>query len=245
MRVGIGGRKIQSIEEYLEMIHNGHSDLRSDLICRYKPFILRAVNHICKRPIGWDDDEASIGLIAFNEAIDRYRPDMGKSFDNFAYMVIRTRLIDEFRRAGKIERAETEWHYGDERLSIAETAGSLEAYTQQEVSMTLAEELQCYDQRLQQFGIRLEELEKVTPKHRDTRSTMVKIARMFCTRREWLNILLTKKQLPLKEMVREVDVSKKTLERNRKYIISLILIFGCEEFSSIRQTVSFARLEED
>ena len=114
MRVGIGGRKIQSIEEYLEMIHNGHSDLRSDLICRYKPFILRAVNHICKRPIGWDDDEASIGLIAFNEAIDRYWPDMGKSFDNFAYMVIRTRLIDEFRRAGKIERAETEWHYGDE-----------------------------------------------------------------------------------------------------------------------------------
>lgn len=234
----------KSLEECLLQIRNGDEETRSALISHYLPFILRTVTHVCKRRIGWNDDEASIGLIAFNEAVDRYRDEYGKTFDNFAFLMIRSRLIDEFRRKAKIAQAETKWQDEEAELSIAETASSLVAFEKQERAAALAEELAYYDERLQQFGIRLEELEEVTPSHRDTRQRMIRIARMFCNKQEWLKELFLKKQLPLNEITKEVDVSKKTLERNRKYLISLILIFGCEDFARIRQTISFAELEE-
>ncbi|WP_438447009.1 RNA polymerase sigma-I factor [Gorillibacterium sp. sgz5001074] len=231
--------------DILQRIRDGDTGARSDLIIRYKPFVLRAVSHVCKCRIGWNDDEASVGLIAFNEAIDRYHPQYGKSFDNFAYMAIHNRLVDEFRRKERIARMETKWHHEELELSQAEMASSLAAFEQQETSAALADELTNYDARLRQFGIRLEELEEASPCHRDTRRMLLDIARKFCTNPDWLRDLYQKRQLPLKDMIQAVEVSKKTLERNRKYLISLILILAGEEFMRIRQTLSFAELEED
>lgn len=121
-------------------------------------------------------------------------------------------------------------------LHIADSVSALDAFERQERAAALAEELVSYDERLQEFGICLRELEDIMPSHRDTRQMLVRIARHFCNNREWLNDLLQKKKLPLKAMTKEINVSKKTLERNRKYLISLILIFGCEDFTRIRES---------
>jgi RNA polymerase sigma factor len=234
----------KTLEDSLLHIRNGDEHARSALITHYLPFILRTVNHVCKRRISWNDDEASIGLIAFNEALDRYKVESEKTFENFAFLIIRSRLIDEFRKKARIIQLEAQWQDEESETSVAQTASSLAAFEKHESNSALAEELAYYEERLQDFGIRLEELEESTPNHRDTRQRMVGIARMFCGKPEWLHDLFHKKQLPLKRMSKEVDVSKKTLERNRKYLISLILIFSCEDFARIRQAISFAGLEE-
>ncbi|CAM4521641.1 MAG: RNA polymerase sigma-I factor [Paenibacillus macerans] len=229
-------------EECLPQIRGGDEQARSALIGQYRPFILKVVKHVCKRQVGWNDDEASIGLIAFNEAVDRYRTEYGKTFNNFAFLMIRRRLIDDFRKKIKISQNEADWK---EMLYIADSVGSLDAFERQERAAALAEELLSYDEKLQEFGICLRELEEIVPSHRDTRQMLVRIARHFCSNREWLNDLLHKKKLPLKAMTKEINVSKKTLERNRKYLISLILIFGCEDFTRIRESISFTRMEEN
>ncbi|MNY74892.1 RNA polymerase sigma factor SigI [compost metagenome] len=41
-----------------------------------------------------------------------------------------------------------------------------------------------------------------------------------------MRTLLTKRQLPIKELLMQVQVSRKTLERNRKYLIAIALIFN-------------------
>ena len=47
------------------------------------------------------DDEASIAMIAFNEAIDAYDDSAGASFLSFAEIVIKRRMVDYFRRKTK------------------------------------------------------------------------------------------------------------------------------------------------
>ncbi|ATA59272.1 RNA polymerase sigma factor SigI [Geobacillus stearothermophilus] len=54
--------------------------MRNELIEQYKPFIAKTASSVCKRFIREEDDEASIGLIAFNEAIEKYAPHKGGSF---------------------------------------------------------------------------------------------------------------------------------------------------------------------
>ncbi|MEC0183447.1 RNA polymerase sigma-I factor [Paenibacillus peoriae] len=232
-------------EEYLPQIRNGDEQARSALIGQYRSFILKVVKHVCKRRIGWSDDEASIGLIAFNEAVDRYRTEYGKTFNNFAFLMIRRRLIDDFRKKIKISQNEADWKDEEEMLYIADKVRSLDAFERQERAAALSEELDSYDERLQEFGVCLRELEDIMPSHRDTRQMLVRIARHFCNNRDWLNNLFQKKKLPLMAMTKEINISKKTLERNRKYLISLILIFGCEDFARIRESISFTSVKEE
>lgn len=225
----------------------GNAVERELLIERYRPFILRTVSHVCKRQIGWNHDESSVGLIAFNEAIDRYNEDLGKSFDNFAFMLIRNRLVDEFRRQGKILRSESVV-YDDVQNEFEQTAleiaSSMEAYEREQSAFELAQELMLYDETLKLYGVSLEELEALSPKHRDTRKQFIQIAKHFSGHADWVEILHRTKRLPLKEMLDFFKVSRKTLERNRKYLIALVLIYASDEFGRIRSTVSFADVGE-
>lgn len=236
----------KTIEQTLLQIQSGDDLERERFIWQYRPFIIRSVSRVCKRHISWNDDEASIGLIAFNEAINRYQPVHGKSFDNFAYLIIRNRLIDEFRKNGKLPRVESLTnHYEDEfDLTPNEIAGSIIVYERDESAAKLAEELIVYDETLQQYGICLEELEECSPDHRDTRFQLIRIAKQFCESNELLDHLFARKQLPIKGMLKYASVSRKTLERNRKYLIALILIYSSEEFIRIRGAVSFAGVGE-
>lgn len=231
----------------LKKAQKGNKAERDWLIEQYRPFIIRSVSHICKRQIEWHHDEASIGMIAFNEAIDRYSEDHGKSFENFAYMIIRNRLVDEFRKQGKIAKVEIavfDDHYDEFDQTSSEIASSLEAFEREQTAADLAQELMLYDEVLQEYGVSLEELEDCSPKHRDTRKQLIQMAKQFSDRQEWVDTLRRTKRLPIKEMVRFYTVSQKTLERNRKYLIALVLIYTGDEFTKIRNTVSFAEVGE-
>lgn len=234
-----------TVQNKIIQAQKGDMPSRETLIEQYRPFIIRVACHVSKRRISWNDDESSIGLIAFNEAIDRFQPDQGKTFDSYAYQIISNRLIDEFRRKRKTFGTHLILDGDDEfELTTAEIASSLEAYEREETANELAAELMRYDEVLQQYGISLEELEDCSPSHQDTRLQLIRIAKSFMQQPSLVEHLVKTKQLPLKEMIKFVDVSKKTLERNRKYLISLILIYSFDEFNRIRHTVSLMDVGE-
>ncbi|MBC8080388.1 MAG: RNA polymerase sigma-I factor [Gorillibacterium sp.] len=237
----------RSTEQFLRTAQEGNAVDRGWLVEQYRPFVIRTVSHICKRQIGWNHDEASIGLIAFNEAIDRYNVAHGKTFDNFAYMIIHSRLVDEFRKQGKVLRIESvvfnDVHDEFDQTS-SEIASSMETYEREQLASEIAQELTLYDELLQEYGISLEDLEDCSPKHRDARKQLIQIAKRFCEKPEWVTVLRKTKRLPIKEMLRLLAVSPKKLERNRKYLIALVLIYTYEGFERIRSSVSFADIEE-
>jgi RNA polymerase sigma factor len=51
------------------------------------------------------------------------------------------------------------------------------------------------------------------------------IGKKFSEDAELMSTLLVKKHLPIKELLERVEVSRKTLERNRKFLIAIALIY--------------------
>lgn len=236
----------RSIEQAIAKAQAGDQEARIQLITQYRPFIITSATRICKRPIMWEHDEASIALIALNEAIDRYEDQFGQSFMHFAYINIQRRLIDEFRRRGRVNDSESlSMDYSPEGMeqSYIEVASAMEVYEREQRSHALAQELLLYDEQLQEYGVLLEELEDCSPKHKDARQQQIEIAKHFSAQMNWVKVLKETRRLPIKEMLIVYDVSKKTLERNRKYLIALILLFAGDEFEGIRNTVSFTKVE--
>ena len=83
----------------LQAVRAGDTEARQQLLSMYTPMVIRIASGLTGRfmEIG-RDEEISIGLLALNEAIDKYDSDRGASFTSFANLVISNRLRDYLRR---------------------------------------------------------------------------------------------------------------------------------------------------
>jgi len=98
-----------------------------------------------------------------------------------------------------------------------------------------------YQQHLATFQISFSDLVEACPKHIDARENAKQIAKYLASEKELVQFLLDKKQLPMKELLKSVNCSRKTLERNRKYIIAMALIY-IGDYISLR---SYIEPEQD
>ncbi|ADG82049.1 FliA/WhiG subfamily RNA polymerase sigma-28 subunit [Thermincola ferriacetica] len=226
---------------------NGNHFARERLIKRYSPFVLKITSKVCGRFVHMgEDDEVSIGLMAFNEAIDCYDDNKNMSFLSFAETVIKRRLVDYFRKEQQNKNAvplssfETEDEDESEgTLYHIEAKRSQEVYQQASLAAERKEEIFIYNQKLQEFGLTFAELVKISPKHEDARVRAIEVAHLISRDEEIKEYLLRKKELPLKTIEQRVDISRKTLERQRKYIIAVALIL-INDFAHLKQYVEKA-----
>lgn len=208
----------------------GDARIREQILQDYRPFYLRVASTSCRKYLVLGrDDEASIAMIAFNEAIDSYNADGGASFLSFAEIVIKRRMVDYFRRQSKRsdEIPLSSFERDEQEDNVIQKIESREAHTVlqiQEETEERREEIFRLDQLLSHYGIRFSDLVRISPKHQDARDRALQVARTLAGEPELLAYLTTKKSLPLKELEERVEVSRKTLERQRKYIIALTLI---------------------
>ena len=221
-------RKKQDLTEIVLLIQKGDLELRNELLKQYKPFIKKSVSSVCKRYIRETDDEFSVGLIAFNDAIDKFSVDKGNALLPFADTMIRRRVIDYIRvQSRKMNELtlETQMVSADEYISIQlDVQKSVENHRKQVESNNIKDEIIQYTELLGDFNITFEQLVKHTPKHIDARNNAIKIAKIVADEPIMMNYLMNKKKLPVKMLESRVSVSRKTIERNRIYIISMVLI---------------------
>jgi RNA polymerase sigma factor len=233
---------LEAINALIRKAQSGDLSSREQLIESQKAFILRTASLCAKRRVTWNDDEASLGLIAFNDAIDKYRFDTSKTFLGFAKMLIQHKLTDHFRKEAKspvavldappdIENGESPEH------NPVEIAESWDQYRRQLERTEKAEEIALFEMALKQFSIGLEELEEASPSHIDTRRNLLSIARQFARHPDLLRHLYQYKQLPVKTMAQRFQCSRKVIERARKYLIALILIYSIEDFVHLRSAI--------
>ncbi len=223
-------KKRQSMEEMVHSIQNGDCNIRNDLIEQYKPFIKRSVSSVCKRYITDTDDEFSIGLIAFNDAIDRFSYDKGTALLAFADTMIKRRVIDHLRLQSRKNQelsidfnAYTEEGYAQSPL---EAERSIEYHKEQLDTEQRREEIARFTHLLKSFGITFSQLVQASPKHSDARVNAISIAKIVANDPFMLDYLFQKKKLPLKRLEDKVNVSRKTIERNRIYIVAMVLILS-------------------
>jgi RNA polymerase sigma factor len=223
-------KKRQSMEEMVHLIQKGDFNLRNDLIEQYKPFIKKSVSSVCKRYITDTDDEFSIGLIAFNDAIDRFSYEKGTALLAFADTMIKRRVIDHLRIQSRKNQelsmdfcAYSEEGYAQSHL---EAERSIEYHKEELNAEQRREEIVRFTQVLTSFGITFGQLVQASPKHSDARKNAVSIASLVANDSSMLEYLFQKKKLPLKRLEEKVNVSRKTIERNRIYIVAMVLILS-------------------
>jgi RNA polymerase sigma factor len=236
--------KSETPELWVEHIQQGDLRMRNQFITDYQPYVAKVVSRFCKRYIDPSlDDEFNIGLAAFNEAINQYSTTGGSSFLGFAETVIRRRLIDYIRKEQRHSQQVpfSSFDVEDDELNVInpiENQQALDAHVKQSGIEARKSEINDLNRSLSEFGIRFIDLVEASPSHADSRDALFKIGKLLADNAEWMHILLIKRTLPIKEILGGVQVSRKTLERNRKFIIAVALIhegpypFLCEYLQS-------------
>ncbi len=225
---GPGGAEVAA---QVQAAQAGDGGARERVLAAHTGLVLRVGARVCGRYLqAGRDDEVSVGLIALNEAIDRFRPDSGASFPAFAEMVVRRRLIDHFRReSSRRETPFTELEQEDEdggTWSPVEFARAQEIERDRLEAQDRRAEISEFVRILGGYGVSLEDLVRQSPQHADARERAVAVARRIASHPEWVAHLRRHHSLPLRELEAcpDLGVSRKTLERQRKFIIAVAVI---------------------
>lgn len=229
------------IDRLLKPAQGGDRQAREDLLSAYTPLVLRVGSQVSGRYLAVGrDEEVSVGLMALNEAIDRFDPSKGASFISFAELVIKRRLLDHYRRQKEnreIPMSGLEAEDDEGRpLERVERLEAMEQHAREEEAAERRDEIARYARRLAEFGVKFSDLVAASPKHEDARQRAIEAARVVAGQPLLAQHLLTRRELPLKQLEEHVGVSRKTLERQRKYIIAVTLIL-LEDFYHLRRYI--------
>jgi len=225
--------------QLLQGARAGDAQAREALIRAYTGLTLRVAGSWCGRYVqAGRDEEASIALVALNEAIDAYDPAQGVEFTSFVATVVKRRLIDWFRRESRrrelplsqLESAEA----GETYAASVEARGAVATHRLRLEQEERRSEIECYGRDLAEYGISWRELVRVSPKHRDAREQAMAVARTIAKDAGMTRYLRDRRELPLRALEERVSVSRKTLERQRKYVIAMTLIL-LGDYSYLRE----------
>ncbi|HBT19931.1 MAG TPA: RNA polymerase sigma-I factor [Peptococcaceae bacterium] len=227
-----------SMEQLIERAKSGDETARSDLIQKYKPFILKVSASFCGRSLSWgNDEELSIALMAFNEAIDNFDHSMGSSFLSYAYLVINRRLTDYMRKEGKNRRRFIPAGdiFTDPCLEIEGKGFNDERELEK---IMWKEEMLLFCRTIEDFGITLKELAASSPKHQRVRRKIADIAKKISSDSKLTCYILQNRRLPIKEIVSKFKLQRKFVETWRRYLIALIIIEAGPQFTLIKEYIN-------
>ncbi len=203
-------------------------------------FIKQCAFRSVGRFITESDEEYSVALRAFYEAIKSYDEGSG-NFSSFANMVIKRRLYDylktEYRRKPEIsvepyvlEGEIDEDNENSVSFEIREKVSSSQTDDHAELSgkVTVRDEIEALQEMLEPYGFSFMDLADSSPHADKTRKGCAVAVATILKSDELYEKMQRKKSLPMKELVMESGVSRKLLDRYRRYIIAAVLILNGE-----------------
>lgn len=228
-------------------------EYRNLFIKESKSFIRASAVKTIHRFVTEQDDEWSVALIAFNEAIEKYEPGKGR-FSSFAELVIKRRLTDElrneYRRKTEIP-TEPEAFDGD-RDSLQEglTADSevhfrvadqaLQNHASVQRQKSAADEIEAVKELLERYGFSFFDLADSSPKTEKTKMACAKLVNEILADEALFLKMRESKTLPMQELLKRTGVKKKVAERHRRYIIAAAEILN-GEYPLLAEYMSYIR----
>lgn len=216
------------------------------LVLQQERAILSYTSKITGKYVSKSDDEWSIALLAFTQAIENYDLEKG-NFISFYRLLIKRRLIDYYRSQGKYRPElsvdpvlfDTEPEEDDENVSIR-VAVSNQVAIQESDDLKL--EIETANQAFSKYGFSFFDLTNCSPRANKTKISCAKAVNFMIENPLLIEELHTTKQLPLKIIEKKAKVPRKTLERHRKYIIAAIeLLSG--EYPNLAEYLQYIRKE--
>lgn len=170
----------------------------------YKPFIASCAEKVTGRYMSYDaDDELSIAMIAFVEAIRSFDSSKGNFF-TFSRNVIKRRLIDYYRKEKRYrdvvplnvyaQDGETEIDLGADE--------AIREFSDRDIAELRRVEIEELAKELRQWNITYRDLAKVSPRHRKTREQCAVLAGIILSRPDMLESIMVRKYLPVSETIK-------------------------------------------
>lgn len=199
------------------------------LIRKYMGFIRAETAKFIKRaPIDGQDEELSIAMLAFYEAILGYEQNRG-AFLSYASRGIRNRMIDHYRKEkkhAKVISLHAPLQDEDDDISkldrLEDPKNEIEASHRRAAAR---EEIEEFERKLGEFGITFSEVADNCPRQERTLASCQRVLAAAKLHPEIFDILLESKKLPISSLAEKSGTDKKTLERHRKYLIAVLLAF--------------------
>ena len=218
---------MQSEHRIITSVYAAKEDLQKadEFIRDFIPFIRAEASKCISRPCSEQDDEFSIAMIAFHEAILGYEHSRG-TFLSYASMLIRSRIIDyqrkEIRHQGNVSlHAES----GEDELplmdKLADERDHFEESANREATKREIEELAKV---MADFGVSFSDVADNSPKQERTLEACASAIRYAAENKQLLDEMLKTKKLPMAQLVLGSGVERKTLERHRNYILVMLLV---------------------
>jgi RNA polymerase sigma factor len=194
-------------------------------INQYEFFILKTAAKTAKHYISKNDDEWSIALLAFSDAVTGYERERGH-FLSFAELMIGRRLIDYYRKEGR--------HALEIQDAEIENTAKVEHDDQLEL------EIEDITQVLTVYDVSFMDLVAVSPKAGKTRRACSQAVRCLLDEPVLLAELRRTKRLPVAKIQKSTNLPRKKIERHRIYIIAVAEIL-CGEYPCLSEYVSWIR----
>ncbi len=204
--------------------------LQEKLIRQHENYILKCASKVCHRYITKSDDEWSIALFAFSQAIESYNLEKG-SFFKFAELVIKRRLIDYSKSQGKYSSEvsidpflfDTPPEEEEENLQIRNAVAEQVA---RQSTNDLKLEIETASKLFSIYGFTFFELSKCSPRSVKTKKACAKAVGYILQNPLLISEIRSTKQLPIKIIENNTAVPRKLIDRHRKYIIAAIEILN-------------------
>lgn len=203
-------------------------NLADHFIKQYMPFIRSETAKFIKRiPQEGLDDELSIAMFAFYEAMSAYDSKRGP-FLKLAAFSIKNRLIDYYRKEKKHRgllslEGPAE---GDEETALLDKIDTGKDNVEEKALCIAAkEEISAFANDLSFFGLSLSDVADCCPKQQKTLDACMKVLEFAKANPELLEQLISSKKLPIAQLSAGTGVERKTIERHRKYIVAIMLAF--------------------
>jgi len=214
--------------EIIQRVYRAKEDTNTadELIKDYLPFIkAEAAKHMKRSCIEENDDEFSIAMIAFHEAVVGYSRLRG-AFLPYASVLIRNRLIDHARKESRHRgHLSMETPIGEDGDTVGEQLAGGEDHQEELIHRDATRaEIEELSLQMEQFGVSLTDVAANCPKQKRTLDACRRVVQCANDHPELLEELLRTKRLPIARLAEESQVERKTLERHRKYLIALLLI---------------------
>lgn len=202
----------------------GNSLVADKLIRDYLPFIQSEVSKTAYA--NRYGDELSIAMIAFHEAIEAYLPGRG-AFLNYAAVVIKNRLIDYYRSESRHNSLSLSTPLEGDELTLEDTLVDPKDEVEELDNRSATEaEIAELSQQLSEFGLSLSDIADQTPKQARTLEAAQEVLRYVKEHPRLIQELLATKKLPIKAIVDGTGVHRKLIERHRKYLIAVMVIYS-------------------
>lgn len=210
-----------------------------DLIREYRRPLMVCASRSVNRFVTEHDDEWSVTLLAFHEAVKNYNQEKGE-FWPFASTVVRRRLNDHLRRSysgAKVLPVDPAVMAAD-RMAEDDSgpAADGDAGVRQRLlsearanpdwpgAYTIRDEINAAQDLLKPFGFSFYDLTKCSPKAGRSRQKCSEVLAVLLSSPEMMEQLYQKHMLPAGELTAQSGISGKVIDKHRRYLIAAALI---------------------